>query len=115
MKTPNIHNSRETWLRAAANELRPYFDSCGYQLPENIRFAIAFPSTGRKGKRVGEALADPTPLRDSSYIPTRRASEGSGVAPQETCGIPRWRVGLTHRAAFGGALTARELLFRGKD
>ncbi len=23
-----------------------------------------------------------------------RASEGAGMAPQETCGIPRWRVGL---------------------
>ena len=54
MKAPNIHNSREAWLRAAADELRPYFESCGYQLPQHIRFAIAFPSTGRKGKRVGE-------------------------------------------------------------
>ena len=25
---------------------------------------------------------------------------------------PRWRVGLTHRAALGGPLTARELFFR---
>lgn len=54
MKAPNTHNSREAWLREAASELRPYFASCGYRLPENIRFAIAFPSTGRKGKRVGE-------------------------------------------------------------
>jgi hypothetical protein len=54
MKAPNNHNARETWLRAAANELRPYFASCGYTIPEQIRFAIAFPSTGRKGKRVGE-------------------------------------------------------------
>lgn len=54
MEASNIHNSRETWLRAAADELRPYFANCGYKLPENIRFAIAFPSTGRKGKRVGE-------------------------------------------------------------
>jgi hypothetical protein len=34
--------------------LRPYFVSVGYPLPDNIRFAIAFPSTGRKGKRLGE-------------------------------------------------------------
>lgn len=54
MKAPNVHNSREVWLRSAANELRPYFASCGLNLPENIRYAIAFPSTGRKGKRVGE-------------------------------------------------------------
>ena len=45
----NIHTSRETWLRAAANELRPYFSSRGYSLPENIRFAIAFTSGGKRG------------------------------------------------------------------
>jgi hypothetical protein len=50
----NIHDSRESWLRAATNELRPYFAGCGYPLPDNIRFAIGFPSTGRKGSRVGE-------------------------------------------------------------
>lgn len=54
MKTPNIHSSRETWLRAGAEELRPYFATCGLNLPDKIRYAIAFPSTGRKGKRVGE-------------------------------------------------------------
>jgi hypothetical protein len=55
VKAPvNRHDFRESWLRAAANELRPYFAECGYPLPENIRFAIAFTSTGRKGKRVGE-------------------------------------------------------------
>jgi hypothetical protein len=54
MKTPNIHTSREPWLRSAADELRPYFANCGLQLPDKIRYAIAFPSTGRKGKRVGE-------------------------------------------------------------
>ena len=56
MKAPavNRHDLREGWLRAAAGELRPYFASVGYPLPDNIRFAIAFPSTGRKGKRMGE-------------------------------------------------------------
>lgn len=53
MKT-NTFDTREAWLRGGANELRPYFKSCGYELPENIRFAIGFPSTGRKGKRIGE-------------------------------------------------------------
>jgi hypothetical protein len=57
MKPPNSTNhqdSREAWLRAAANELRPYFESCGLLLPDKIRYAIAFTSTGRKSKRVGE-------------------------------------------------------------
>jgi hypothetical protein len=55
VKAPvNHHDFREGWLRAAASELRPYFASVGYPLPDNIRFAIAFTSTGRKSKRVGE-------------------------------------------------------------
>jgi hypothetical protein len=41
-------------LRAATDELRSYFTAQGYPLPDKIRFAIGFPSTGRKGNRVGE-------------------------------------------------------------
>lgn len=66
MKGSNYHDTREAWLRAATNELRPFFDRCGYQLPENIRFAIAFPSTGRRGKRVGECWHSSTSA-DSAY------------------------------------------------
>lgn len=51
---PNEHDTRESWLRAATAELRPYFETCGYPIPNNIRFAIAFPSTGRRGARIGE-------------------------------------------------------------
>ena len=52
--TQNKHESRESWLAAAARLIRPHFSACGYEIPEKMRFAIAFPSTGRKGKRVGE-------------------------------------------------------------
>jgi hypothetical protein len=56
MKPPanNHHEFREGWLRAAADALRPYFASVGYPLPDDIRYAIAFTSTGRRGRRVGE-------------------------------------------------------------
>jgi hypothetical protein len=50
----NYHDTRESWLRAATNELRSYFAGCDYPLPDKIRFSIGFPSTGRKGSRVGE-------------------------------------------------------------
>ena len=53
MKIPNTYTSREAWLRAATNELRPHFASYGYTLPDNIRFAIAFTSGGKRG-REGE-------------------------------------------------------------
>jgi len=45
----NIHTTREGWLRAAMDELRPQFASHGYALPENIRYAIAFTSGGKRG------------------------------------------------------------------
>lgn len=67
MKAPaNRHDFRESWLRSAAAELRPYFASVGYPLPDNIRFAIAFTSTGRKGKRLGECWHSST-SDDASY------------------------------------------------
>ena len=53
-KLKNDHNSRESYLRAATNELRPYFAKHGLILPEKIRFAIAFTSHGKKGKVAGE-------------------------------------------------------------
>src|SRR4051812_5719602 len=54
MKASNYHDTRESWLRAATVELRPYFLAQGFPLPDKIRFAIGFPSIGRKGNRVGE-------------------------------------------------------------
>lgn len=54
MKSSNKHETREGWLKQAALLLRPHFTACGYDLPDNMRFSIGFPSTGRKGKRVGE-------------------------------------------------------------
>ena len=63
---PNTHDSRESWLRAGANELRPYFQDCGYPLPDKIRYAIAFTSTGRKSKRYGECW-HASSSEDSAY------------------------------------------------
>lgn len=65
MKTQNHHESRESWLAAATRLIRPHFTASGYTIPEKMRFAIAFPSTGRKGKRVGE-LWHPATSSDGS-------------------------------------------------
>jgi hypothetical protein len=51
----NQHEFRESWLRAATSELPPYFANAGYSIPANIRFAIGFTSTGRKGNRQSES------------------------------------------------------------
>jgi SprT-like family len=53
-RSTNDHNSRESYLRAATNELRPYFAKHGLILPEKIRFDVAFTSHGTKGKVAGE-------------------------------------------------------------
>jgi hypothetical protein len=54
----NDMQTRDLWLRHATDALRPLFDSHGLPLPAEIRFAIAFTSSGRKGKRVGETWHD---------------------------------------------------------
>ena len=80
MKPPTVnrHDLRESWLRAAAGELRPYFASVGYSLPDSIRFAIAFPSTGRKGKRMGECWHS-TSSEDGHYEIFLRADLSDAV------------------------------------
>jgi hypothetical protein len=64
----NYQDTREGWLRSATNELRSYFTGCGYPLPDKIRFAIGFPSTGRKGNRVGECWHSSTSADDHFEI-----------------------------------------------
>jgi hypothetical protein len=56
MSKDNKLDTREAWLRALTNLLRPYFEKKGYPLPDadKIRFGIAFTSAGKKGNRVGE-------------------------------------------------------------
>lgn len=47
-------NTREGWLDFIASRLAPHFEAIGAPLPPNIRNSVGFPSTGRKGKRIGE-------------------------------------------------------------
>jgi hypothetical protein len=43
----NRHETSEGWLRAATNDLRPYYTDRGLTIPEKIRFSIAFTSNGK--------------------------------------------------------------------
>jgi len=49
-----MHDTREGWLRSGTNELSPIFAQNGFTLPEKIRYAIAFTSTGKRGHVPGE-------------------------------------------------------------
>src|SRR5258707_13883249 len=45
--------NREEWLNKVAERMAPWFEDQGYSLPR-YRVAIGFPSTGKRGKRIGE-------------------------------------------------------------
>lgn len=79
----NGHDTREGWLRGGMIELRPYFEKAGYALPAKIRFAMAFPSTGRKGNRVGECWHSSTTADGAFEIIIR----GDKHDPVEVLGI----------------------------
>ena len=49
-----VQDNRETWLNAVANGMAPLFEAMKAPLPDHIRVAIGFTSTGRKGKAIGE-------------------------------------------------------------
>lgn len=83
MSKDNRPDTREGWLREMWKKLGPYFENAGYTLPENIRFAIAFPSTGRKGNRVGECW-HPGASADGSFEIIIRADKHD---PVEVTGI----------------------------
>jgi hypothetical protein len=46
--------TREAWLSAFVEAVRPRFKEVGFPLPKNVRASIGFPSTGRRSKRIGE-------------------------------------------------------------
>jgi hypothetical protein len=55
MSEPNtLHPTREQWLNAFVDASRPVFSALGYSVPRNLRVSVGFPSSGRKGKAIGE-------------------------------------------------------------
>ena len=50
--------NREDWLTAAVNELRPFFDTIGKPLPQNVRVTCGFPSNAKRSGAIGECWAD---------------------------------------------------------
>ncbi len=51
---PDPHPNRESWLNDVASRLRPAFAQLGAPLPDRLRIAIGFSSTGRRAKATGE-------------------------------------------------------------
>jgi hypothetical protein len=61
-----MFDNREAWLNFVAGELAAVFAATGAKLPKKIRISIGFPSTGSKGKRVGECW-DAKASRDGHF------------------------------------------------
>lgn len=72
------HDTREGWLIAATNEMRPWFAEAGYTLPETIRFAVAFPSVGARGKAIGECW-QPAASADGFHTVIVRADQATAI------------------------------------
>jgi len=58
MTLPTIHTSREDWLTAAVEELRPSFAANNTPVPAAIRVACGFPSNARRSGAIGECWAN---------------------------------------------------------
>jgi hypothetical protein len=52
----NAKELREQWLNRVAKALIPIYSKLGYKMPA-YRISCGFPSTGRKGKAIGECWA----------------------------------------------------------
>jgi hypothetical protein len=53
-----LYTSREDWLVAALEELRPFFSLQGKPLPQAIRLACGFPLNARRSGAIGECWAN---------------------------------------------------------
>jgi len=47
-------SNRESWLNALIYYLKPWFAAAGTPIAAPVRVAIGFPSTGSRGRRIGE-------------------------------------------------------------
>jgi hypothetical protein len=53
-----LHTTRESYIGAAVELMRPVFEARGQKLPANIRATIAFTGKGWKGKARGQCWSD---------------------------------------------------------
>ena len=64
-----MYQTREEWLGAAINELRPFFEASNFPLPDRIRVTCGFPSKAarsEKARRIGEHWA-PSASEDGTH------------------------------------------------
>lgn len=57
MPRTNLHETRESWLLAAFEAVRPIFSINGYELPEKVRISVGFTSYGRRKATPAESFS----------------------------------------------------------
>ena len=108
-KTNGYQITREEWLNAFTKRAAPFFEDAGYPIPDNVRMSVGFPSTGRRGKRIGECWSSSASKDEVFEIfihPT--LDESSRVAGVLTHELVHAAVGLDkkHGPVFKGCATA---------
>jgi hypothetical protein len=97
--------TREQWLQAALEGVRPLFKSAGYTIPKKIRVSCGYPATGGtrlKNKRIGECHPADNSADHSFeiFIHPQQADpilpDGSGVLETLVHEIGHATVGLEH-------------------
>jgi hypothetical protein len=116
----------EAWLKAAETALRPTFTRAGLTIPDDIRYAVAFPSAGARSNTIGECWARQASADNRPTIIIRadqhEATEVLGVLVHELlhAGLP---LGSGHGPVFKkhmaplhltGAATATVLTHEGR-
>lgn len=110
--------TREQWLEAAIDRMRPWFASIGHALPTKVRASIGFPSRmafSLKTRRVGECWAASAAADGSSQI-FITPLEGNSVKALDTLvhelvhaavGTEHGHKGAFKRAALAIGLTGK--------
>lgn len=110
------HTTREAWLHAFTDGARLHFELAGATIPDTVRVSIGFPSSGRRGKAIGECwhgAASTDGAREIFIKPSLQSSviEIAGVLTHELIHAA-FPDGEGHGKLFGRA--ARALGLEGK-
>ena len=76
--------TREEWLNSVAKGLAPTFKRLGHKLPP-FRVSIGFPSTGKRGERIGECHASTSSKDGHHEIFIRPDVDDSAEVAQVLC------------------------------
>lgn len=105
---------REDWMNRLAEMMRPWFEAHTHPLPA-FRASCGFPSTGRKGKRIGECWSDASSADAHHEIfihPSQ--SDSMEVAAILAHELIHAAVGLSHKHAGEFKKTALAIGLEGK-